>query len=240
MILTKAAMPRTDLAPPANEMLFSLSILVARLRQQLKLKLAILVVVSVTFWTPFFLLERWPLLSVTYFSETWVDRAIPFMPIAAWPYLSLWLYLALAGLMLVRRQDCWRCCWILAGMGVIANFVFLIYPTAVPPRPKVSVQPYAFIVANDERGNACPSLHVAYTLVAAIMMHGWLSCFQRRLILRAVAWTWALAIIFSTIAIRQHLVIDVAWGLVLGLAGVVAWRKDLPNLLRTSLTGDDR
>jgi membrane-associated phospholipid phosphatase len=219
-----------------NEMPLSLFVLAARARRHLKLKLTIAVCLLVTIFGSFYVLERWPLLPVTYYSESWLDRAIPFMPIAAWPYLSLWLYIALAALMLVRRKDCWRSCWIMAGMGLIANIVFLIHPSAVPPRPAVSVQPYAFIVANDETGNACPSLHVAFTLFAAVMMQDWLSHSRRHIILRAAAWIWALAIIFSTMAIRQHLAIDVAWGVVLGLAGILAWYKGLPGLFRTGLT----
>ena len=223
-------------APQANKIPLSFVILAARLRRHLKLKVMIVISLLIALFGPFLIIERWPLFPVTIYPEIWLDRAIPFMPIAAWPYLSLWLYIALAGLMLVKRKDLWRCCWIMAGMGLIANIVFLIYPTAVPARPAVLVQPYAFIVANDETGNACPSLHVAFTLFATILMHDWLSRFRRHVVLRTVAWAWALIIILSTIAIRQHLAIDVAWGAVLGLAGAIAWYKDLPGFFNTWIT----
>jgi membrane-associated phospholipid phosphatase len=229
--MRKANTRRT--APQINGIPLSYVELVARLRRHLKLKVSILICLILTVAVPFLMTERWPLFPVTIYPEIWLDRAIPFMPIAAWPYLSLWLYTALAGLMLVRRKEVWRCCWIMAGMGLIADVVFVIHPTSIPARPAVSVQPYAFIVANDGTGNACPSLHVAYTLFAAIMMHDWLSRFRRHVILRTVAWTWAFIVILSTMAIRQHLAIDVAWGAVLGLTGAIAWREDLPGRFST-------
>lgn len=219
----------------SNQATLSFCALVDRFRQHFKLKSAILVCLLVTVCLPFLLLERHPLLAVTYCSENWVDREIPFTPMAAWPYLSLWLYIALGGMMLVRKRDCWRCCWIMVAMGLIGNFVFLIHPTAVPARPEVSIQPYVFVLANDGTGNACPSLHVAYTVVAAIMIQDWLSCFRGRTFLRGIAWTWGVVIILSTMAIRQHLAIDVAWGIVLGIGGGIAWRKDLPGLFSSRL-----
>ena len=211
-------------------------VLVARLRRHLQLKGTILIWLLVVLIVPFVITERWPVFPVTAYPATWLDRTVPFLPIAAWPYLSLWFYMAFAGLMLVKRDDVWRCFWIMAAMGAIADLVFLIHPTLIPIRPVLSVQPYAFIVAHDGRGNACPSLHVAYTLFAAVMMHDWLPRFRRPALLRTASWTWASVIVFSTLAIRQHVAMDVAGGAVLGVAGAVAWRQDLPGLVRAWLT----
>src|SRR5712692_6028554 len=230
---TFSAVTPKNAALHANKIPFSFVILAARLRRHLKLKVMIVISLLIALFGPFLIIERWPLLPVTIYQETWLDRAIPFTPIAAWPYLSLWLYLAFAGLMLVKRKDLWRCCWIMAGMGLIGNIVFLIHPTSVPVRPAIPVQPYAFIIANDQTGNACPSLHVAFTLFAAVMIHDWLVRFRRNVILRSVAWTWALIIILSTIAIRQHLAIDVVWGAVLGLVGGMAWHISRSDIFNT-------
>jgi membrane-associated phospholipid phosphatase len=111
----------------------------------------------------------------------------------------------------------------MAGMALVADTVFLLHPTAVPPRPMVPDQPYAFVVGHDEPGNACPSLHVAFSVFSAFVVQEWLARFRARRSLRVLSWLWALAIVLSTIAIRQHLAIDCLWGALLGLAGGIAW-----------------
>lgn len=209
---------------------FTRPVLAALIRRHLRLKRWLLVLIPLGLSIPFQALEAWPLFPVRIYPQIWLDRAIPFMPSAAWLYMSFFVYVAIAGLMVAKRVECWRFCWIMAGMGLIADAVFLIHPTAVPSRPAVSDQPYAFVVGHDQTGNACPSLHVAFTVFAAFVVHAWLSRFRARRSLRALSWVGALAISLSTIAIRQHLAIDFLWGTLLGVAGGIAWHwKSAPD-----------
>ncbi len=169
---------------------------------------------------------------------TWVDRAIPFLPGLAVPYMSFWGYIVAAGLFLTTRTDIWRYACVMIGIGVIGNLVFLVYPTQVPPRPDYMPSAYAFVVEYDSTGNACPSLHVAVTLFSMMVMHGWLADFRWSALLRSIAWAWAVVIIFSTVALRQHMAIDVVFGVVLGVAGGIVWYLRLPDVLYQRMVGE--
>jgi len=218
---------KTKMKKPAGTLAakvpFSLPVLAALFRRHWRLKLWILVLLPVGLTLPFRALEVWTVFPVRIYPQIWLDRMIPFLPAAAWLYLSCFVYLGIAGLLVAKRRECWRYCWIMGGMAFVASLIFLLHPTAVPPRPVVTDQPYALVIAADDTGNACPSLHVAFSVFAAVVAHDWLARFRARRGLRVLAWIWALAVSLSTIAVRQHLAIDVFWGALLGLAGGIAW-----------------
>jgi membrane-associated phospholipid phosphatase len=172
--------------------------------------------------------QKWPIKGAVVRPQVWLDTAIPFTPAAAWVYLSCFVYLVLSGCLLTRREDCWRFFWYVAAIGFFGDAIFFFYPTAVPPRPGVAAQPYAMIVASDGLGNAFPSVHVAFAVFSALVMQRTLrgfarSGFTRSGIARCVSWLWAVAIILSTLTIRQHVAIDVAGGAILGLVPGLFW-----------------
>ena len=75
---------------------------------------------------------------------------------------------------------------------------------------------FSWLKQTDPAGNACPSLHVAFAVFTA----RWVDFLFKRLragpVLHVLNWTWSLAIIYSTIATRQHVAIDVLAGAALG------------------------
>jgi membrane-associated phospholipid phosphatase len=96
--------------------------------------------------------------------------------------------------------------------------IFYIWPTAIAVseidwalHPSIS-----FLKSVDAAGNACPSLHVA----TAVFSGAWLDYIFRRVKaptwLRIINVVWCVGIIYSTIATRQHVALDVLGGLVLG------------------------
>ena len=73
----------------------------------------------------------------------------------------------------------------------------------------------------DAAGNACPSLHVATAVFAAFWLD-WMAPalgFGRRL--RRINVLWCMLIVFSTLATKQHVVVDALAGALLGAS--VAW-----------------
>ena len=71
----------------------------------------------------------------------------------------------------------------------------------------------------DASGNACPSLHVATAIFSGIWLHHLLRRFDAPLWMLIFNWTWCIGIIYSTLATRQHVAVDVLAGLVLGVLG---------------------
>ncbi|MGK2940508.1 MAG: phosphatase PAP2 family protein, partial [Immundisolibacter sp.] len=132
------------------------------------------------------------------------------------------------GLLADRRElaDYYRA---MVALGLAGMAVFLLWPTASPRPPIDWMQhpPFGPIIAADDVGNALPSLHAAFAVFTAI----WLDRLLRRvgapLWPRIASACWGLGILYSTIATRQHVAVDIAAGTALGcLAAVlhVRWR----------------
>ena len=147
-----------------------------------------------------------------------LDALVPFAPAALPLYLSLWIYVSLVPSLLIERRDLASWGAAATGLSVLGLGIFLVWPTAVPAAVvDWSRHPsFALLKSADASGNACPSLHVAFAVFSA----GWLERLLRQMhsgrLVRALNWLWCLGILYSTIATRQHVAIDVLAGAVLG------------------------
>ena len=73
----------------------------------------------------------------------------------------------------------------------------------------------------DAAGNACPSLHVATALFTALWLQRLLLALAVPRWLRVANALWLLLIVYSTLAIKQHVVLDALAGAALG--ALFAW-----------------
>ena len=97
-----------------------------------------------------------------------------------------------------------------------------------------------FLKNIDAAGNACPSLHVATAFFSGIWFQHLMRRFGAPPWILMINWIWCIAIVYSTVAVRQHVAVDAIAGLVLG--GVAAWlslryREDPPPSLKVSRPG---
>ena len=174
------------------------------------------------FWAYLFLLKH-PVFPVTIMPLTVVDRWISFSPLALIPYLSLWIYCSLPVMLMPTRTRLLNFGVWIGLMCLLALSIFYWWPNAVPPADIdwVRYPGVAFLKEVDAAGNACPSLHVA----AAVYSSFWLYWLMRGLRLgwrtQAVQVVWGVAIVYSTMATKQHVSLDVLAGIVLG--AVFAW-----------------
>ncbi len=156
---------------------------------------------------------------VTEVPLTWLDEFIGFQPVALIPYLSLWLYVSLPPSFLLSRVELVKYGVHIGLMCLTGLLIFWLWPSAVPPA-HIDWARYpgmAFLKGVDAAGNACPSLHVATALFSAIWLEHLLQRFAAPRWLRWLNAFWCLAIIWSTIATRQHVVLDAVAGSVLAL-----------------------
>ncbi|WP_324779669.1 phosphatase PAP2 family protein [Thiobacillus sedimenti] len=174
------------------------------------------------FWAYFAVLRN-PLTPPVVMPVTWLDRWIGFSPAALPAYLSLWVYVSLApallgslrALLLFGLWIAWLCVFCLA--------IFWIFPTSTPPAAIdwAAYPQFAFIKGLDAASNAFPSLHVATAVFSAF----WLDrLFARLAAPRLLQWLNVLqcsVIIWSTIATRQHVVLDAVGGLAVGIVFAV-------------------
>ncbi len=191
-----------------------------RIRRHFLLKAVGTTVFTWLFFIAYFHLLRNPVYPVVVMPLTALDSLIAFQPYALGAYLSLWVYVGVApGLQLTFRELVVYGLWIgalcLTGLGF---FYFL--PTRIPPLTvDVSGFPgFAMLQGVDAAGNACPSMHVAVAIFTAIWIEHLLRQARTPLFLRVLNWVWFAAIAYSTLAVKQHVVLDAVAGALLGTA----------------------
>ena len=179
------------------------------------------------FFTAYFCVLRHPLFPVTNMPITEIDRLIGFRPEALPLYLSLWFYVSLVPALLVERRELVSYALTAAGISVIGLGIFLLWPTMVnwSDADWSQYPAFAFLQSVDASGNVCPSLHVAFAVFTAIWLDRLLRQIGARCGVRTFNWLWCLGILYSTIAIRQHVILDVLAGAGLGAAAAVVHRR---------------
>ncbi|OIO70245.1 MAG: hypothetical protein AUJ58_04050 [Zetaproteobacteria bacterium CG1_02_55_237] len=179
------------------------------------------------FFGAYFYLLNNPVYPVTVMPMTSLDRLIGFHPLTLFLYLSLWVYVSLPPALLATRRELYAYVKAMAWMCLAALIVFYFWPTAVPVA-NVDWAEYpgvAFLKSMDASGNAFPSLHVATAIFSGIWLHHLLRRFATPPWVLLVNWVWCIAIVYSTLATRQHVVVDVLAGIMLGaLAAIVSLR----------------
>ena len=148
---------------------------------------------------------------------SWLDRKLPYVQWAIWPYLSFFILLPLAY---------WKCeiekvRWLTRSMQTVlllSAIVYLLWPTAMQPE---AVNPATFsgwvlqiLMFIDTNGNCLPSLHASLSLLAvlALLQPG------RFAAANILLWIWFAAISLSIVMLRRHLAIDWAAGVATALA----------------------
>ena len=177
---------------------------------------------------PYYSFQYVRLFSATPLAPSALDRWIVFRPQTAPLYLSLFILLGIAPLLFTKREDFARYTAGVTLIGLVSNLIFLFFPTSVA-RPEAGSVPlaYALIVSVDRPLNACPSLHAGLAVFAALSLTGQLR--SRRS--RAALWLWTLAILYATLATRQHVLVDLVAGAAVALL-MFWWRpKSLGWLL---------
>ncbi|MGH8224884.1 MAG: phosphatase PAP2 family protein [Gammaproteobacteria bacterium] len=183
------------------------------------------------FFVAYFLLLKYPLFPVTVMPVTALDRWVVFQPWALVLYASLWIYVSLPPALQSDRRQLLSYLWAAIGLSVAAMLFFLFWPTATP-RPDIDWALYpsfSFLKSVDRARNACPSLHVAFAVFSAFWLNRLLREMGARAIVRILNVIWCLGILYSTLATRQHVAIDLYAGAVLGAVAFALHMKFLPR-----------
>lgn len=149
---------------------------------------------------------------------TTIDDLIPFSILGLPVYLSLWIYVSLVPALLNSLRALLNYGLWISLMCVACLVFFWFLPTATPPAEIDLVRyPTMAFLRVDTGLNAFPSLHVA----SAVFTSAWLSILLRKI--KAPVYTHALNIIYclliiwSTLAVRQHVFLDAVSGTLIGL-----------------------
>lgn len=170
------------------------------------------------FFGAYFYLLKYPAYPTTVIPITWLDRWIGFQPLALPVYLSLWVYVSLPPLFFAARHELYNYGMAMALMCIAGLTIFYFWPTAVPAADIDWAQypDVGFLKNMDASGNACPSLHVTTAIFSGIWLHHLLRRFSAPRWILLFNWMWCIGIIYSTLATRQHVAVDMWGGLALG------------------------
>jgi membrane-associated phospholipid phosphatase len=154
-----------------------------------------------------------------------VDKLIPLCPPALIPYLiGTFLFVAFPIWASFYSKKYEFESYIISFLTatLISYIIYLALPTFVI-RPEVHSQDYfskaiVFLYQNDYPHNAAPSGHTFYTLISFLYIKLWYPKVQ------GVSLTIALFVIASTLLTKQHYVLDVISGLILGFIAYWAGR----------------
>ncbi len=201
-----------------------------RLRACLPEKLAVLLGLSVGICVPYFSLQRLRGFTLHTLPITPVDRWIAFDPSWIGAYLSLALLVPIAPLLATRREQLVRYAKGLTLLCLPSFAVFLLFPVA-GPRPDIDAGHalYGLIVAYDGPSNAFPSLHAGLAVFSLLFAYR-VTCEAlgrpARATLGIAGSLWGTAILYSTLATKQHWAIDLAPGVLLACAAhAFVWRR---------------
>jgi membrane-associated phospholipid phosphatase len=189
-----------------------------RIRNRWYVKMGGTIVIMTAFFVVYFWLLNHARLPVTVVPRIFVDRMIAFMPGALPLYVSLWVYVPLAPALLLFPREMKVYTVAVLVLSAIGFGIFILWPTTVP-KPDVDasmVSSIAYLKAVDASGNAFPSLHVAFAVFTAMLFERLLREMRSGFLIHAVNWLWCLGIIYSTMAIRQHVALDAVAGAILG------------------------
>lgn len=173
----------------------------------------------------------------TYAPEISLDRALSVQPAWMLVYGSLYVFILLLPVLVVRQQELFRRGLQAFLMVMLAAYAgFLLYPTAAPRPAEVFGDGFAawslrLAYSIDPPYNCFPSLHVAYSFVSA------LTCYRVHRGVGVAAALWAALIGVSTLYTKQHYVVDVIGG---GLAAYVAYVLFLRGYPREAVAEEDR
>ena len=173
------------------------------------------------FFVGYFYLLRHPAKPVFEMPLVALDHWVAFQPLSLPAYVSLWVYVGLpAGLMQNLRQLVVYGFWI-GLLCLLGLACFYLVPTAIPaaqvPSDIALQSGFALLQGVDAAGNACPSLHVATAVFSAIWLHRLLNTVAAPAWTRAVNALWAALIVWSTLATKQHVALDVLAGTLLAV-----------------------
>ena len=171
------------------------------------------------FFGAYFYVLKNPVYPITVMPVSFLDRLIPFQPLAFYVYISLWAYVSLPPALLASRRELYGYGAAMAATCLAGPAIFYFWPTAVPPADIdwARYPEMEFLKNLDASGNACPSLHVATVVFSGMWLHRPLRRFGAPLWMLMINGGWCAGIVYSTLAVRQHVAVDVLAGLVLGV-----------------------
>lgn len=170
------------------------------------------------FFKIYFYLLKNSFFTITLVPLSVVDHNIHFQPSFLYVYLSLWVYVSLVPAIMNTKKELLYYGTYIGILCLVGISFYLFFPTIIPPSGiNLGLYPeFAFLKTVDTAGNAFPSMHAATAFFSLFWLNRQLQQMNAPKYLIILNFTWCFAIIYSTMAIKQHLFLDVLGGILLG------------------------
>lgn len=165
-----------------------------------------------------------------------LDGAIPLEPAWVFVYVSQWVFSFLPVFVVRGTELRRRAVRAFLAIVVVSYAGFLLYPTLAPRPEAIPGDGFAswalrYVYGVDPPTNCFPSLHVAYSVLAA------LTAYRVHRGVGALALGWAGVIALSTLFTKQHYVLDVVAGIALAVG---AWALFIRGYRRADAIDGER
>jgi len=182
-------------------------------------------IVCIWILAPYLLLQQFSLYSVFWLEESSIDKHVPVNLNAVYIYFSYYFLLIIAGYATSDKIFV-RFLKAVSMVALVSHLCFFFFPTGLS-RDSIDIQNapalYEWLVKWEKPRNCLPSLHASLSILCSLAL------FQRNKLLGILAAFWTLAILWSALALRQHITIDLAAGVLLASTVwlyVSVWDKD--------------
>lgn len=156
-----------------------------------------------------------------------LDDMIPFVPVFIIPYCSWFLFISFTGIIFLLKSkiDLEKTFLSINICMTVGLLTYFIYPSCLTIRPKtygndIFSQIVKLLQEGDSPSSVCPSLHVAISISLCMGIMNSIY-FKNKRIIKFFTVILTFFICISTLFIKQHSVIDFAFGLLLGFASYV-------------------
>lgn len=156
------------------------------------------------------------------------DQMIPFIKYFALPYMAWYPFVMITLLWLMKLQPrLYATTLVTCILGLILSYIIFMFAQTTTPRPPIDgqdifTQMVLFIYRADKPYNSFPSIHV---LICFVLYQACTKLdIQAPLFVVSVRVS-SMLIIISTLFIKQHTIVDVAGGIILGT--LLFWLVDL-------------
>ncbi|MGZ5208920.1 MAG: phosphatase PAP2 family protein [Sulfuricurvum sp.] len=170
------------------------------------------------FFSMYLYILKNPYFSITQMPLTVVDNSVGFQPYYLYFYLSLWVYVSLVPALMKTKKELIHYGVYIGILCIVGVGIYILFPTSIPQSGiNWSLYPeFSMLKTIDTAGNAFPSLHVATAFFSLFWFDRLLKQMHAHPSLLWLNGIWCFGIVYSTMAIKQHVFLDVAGGLILG------------------------
>lgn len=178
--------------------------------------------------------QLFPLKEPIQLTMTSLDVAIPFNPAWSWMYQTVYLVTPIVALTLGDRSIFMKYFTGYLLMICFCSICFFVFPVEGPRSlfevEKVQDVMYQIILKYDGETNCMPSLHVALALYSWLYFSFTIKAFSwPRIPAHFLMGTWFLLLCYSSLALKQHYVVDVPMGVFVALFAYVLSRRRKVN-----------